>query len=130
MTTPMTDREKVVKLATEVMGWTMRPPRRLKEPDYPCFGMDLDAMATFYEWEDGSVSFRGWNPLDSISDAYEMESRIPVALRDEYCRALWNSFADIKTPWRSKFEGYWFFTHATARQRCDAAISALEAQHG
>lgn len=103
----MTDREKVVKLATDVMGW--------KD-----FGKNVS---------DDSPLWKLWDPLESICDAYEMESKIPVALRDEYTRALWGLFADTKTQlWRSKFDGYWYFTHATARQRCEAAISALEAQ--
>lgn len=127
MTTPMTDREKVVKLATEVMGWTMRPARRLKEPDYPCFGMDLDAMATFYEWEDGSVSFRGWNPLDSISDAMEMQAKIPEALHWYYVTELLKLIEPDTREYPST-NTYWMLANATARQRCDAAISALEAQ--
>lgn len=127
----MTDRDKVVKLATEVMGWY------ILDPEFNPTG-DIPKGATLCSWSGCNLSYwaaperarRPWNPLESIANAYEMESKIPVALRDEYCRALWNSFAGIKTPWRSKFEGYWYFTHATARQRCDAAISALEAQHG
>lgn len=118
----MTDREKVVKLATEVMGWKVRPAHESRRLVIDCG----DGRIRHLTQVNGLVDV--WDPLDSILAAYEMESKIPVALRDEYCRALWGLFADIKTPWRSKFEGYWFFTHATARQRCDAAISALEAQ--
>lgn len=128
----LTDREKIILLATEFMGWLLyvgNPGRPLKRSDCPCFYPDPSNVGwvNFYEWEDEQVSCRDWNPLEDISDAMEMQAKIPEALRFEYCKQVEHFSMLDKGPLNAA-DQYWCLVNATARQRCDAAISVLEAK--
>jgi hypothetical protein len=68
-----------------------------------------------------SNMFRCWSPSNDIAAAYEMESRIAeMNLISQYTRAL----ADLVAPECSAGETCWRLVHATAEQRCRAALAA------
>lgn len=124
-----TDREKVIKLATEVMGWYILDPELNPTGDIP-------KGATLCSWFGGDLSCwsgpisgarRGWNPLESISDAMDMQAKIPELLCWKYVTELLKLIEPDTWEYPST-NTYWNLANATARQRCDAVISALEAQ--
>lgn len=117
----LNDRKKVIRLATEIMGWGAvkgkHPLTGSFMPDVLVFDCGNDFFHTYP---------LTWNPPESISDAMEMQAKVPEELRDDYAAHL----ADIVRNYNvtSVERELWLVANATARQRFDAAIAVLEAQ--
>ncbi len=106
----MTDREKIICLATRVMGWTFN-------------------RGIWMVLEDGELclaDYDDWNPLESIADAFEVQVAIPEPKRRIFGHALISVIEFSKDPKISPISATtWEIVNATARQRCDAIIEAL-----
>lgn len=121
----MTDRDIIVRLATEVMGW--KSADGIERDDQCCFFRPTESGKRLVCWWN-SVTCSGasaWNPLESITDAYEMEAAIPEAERDAYigyleCECVRGGF-DSDSPAHE-----FAIVHATPRQRCLATIAMME----
>lgn len=121
----MTDREIVVYLAEKVMGWVESDGG---SSSFPIFRFCQGGIypSGWRVFDHRLHCGRDWNPLENIADAFEVQAALPDDKRDDFSKALWQIFADEKTPWRSKFEGYWHFSNATARQRCLAILEVTK----
>ena len=105
-------RELAEAVATKVMRWTA-----LREP------------GKAHLWVESGHFISGWRPDRDIADAWLVEERIEeLDLIDEYCIQLthivnshWDEGADYQ-PFR------WELIHATAEDRCRAALMAAEAE--
>lgn len=109
----MTDREKVILICTRVMGW--KPEQCEQNWEGKCE----------IRIESGSgITRRIFDPYESIADAFEVQAKIPANKIEDFV----NSLSDIVR----RYEIYpyvqelWMIANATARQRMDAVIAALE----
>lgn len=125
----LTDREKVILLAEGVMGWATKDGHTGPGTE----GMvkilaEIDGSSCQLIWWPGCYAerWRTWNPLESISDAMEMQAKIPVEMRADYVRALLDAVPQAQD--NCKETALWLFASATAAQRCGAAIAVLEEQ--
>lgn len=103
----LTDRDIVIRLATEIMGW--------------------HTITSGVCWWRGDRAMRcgtDWNPLKSIADAFELEGAIPEENRWRYVMSLRELVAPEEEEPTLKLQ--WLITHASPRQRCMAALSILE----
>lgn len=104
------DNAIVARLAREVMGWSI----------HVRFDGKMDV-----HWSDGN--WKEWNPLESIADAFEVQTELlkNPRLASIYAYRLndmaYNGLAVC--PLRRVIA---FLLSATPRQRCEAAIAALD----
>lgn len=74
-----------------------------------------------------SIHLDDWQPHERIEQAFMVEDKMPEFLRYRYIKELINIVTDgdklnLYAEWIVK----WKLTHATAEQRCRAALEALK----
>lgn len=114
-----TGRDLDAEVAERVMGWA-------RQPDY-------NYWMTFLA---GSFQLRAliatWKPSESVDTAMQVEDRIAeLGKQGDYIAALWDVMgADrgVNFWTASNIEAFWLCVHATAEQRCRAALSAVDSQ--
>jgi hypothetical protein len=119
----VTDREIVIYLAKNVMGWSTTQG---EDPDSLWLVVPGGHVAAF--WVEGKSGANYWNPLESIVDAYEVGMRLPVedrAFLHRFMKAL-DHIACVDKGRLTGGEQFWLEVHATPRQRCMAILQALE----
>ncbi|HEY4087155.1 MAG TPA: hypothetical protein VGM43_14515 [Bryobacteraceae bacterium] len=128
-TMQLSDREQVIALAEKLMGFVCSHQTNLGHY-LPRDRSDVDAIAVWLPdpEEPKLMSVQHWNPLESISDAWMLQDRIlqlGPKVRREFTQALneiaWQSPSDCGGNGRD-----WAMIHATPRQRCLAALKAIE----
>lgn len=131
------DRELDLQIATEIMGYTWcvvnRRRRNLHAPN--------GKIVAFQEGK--TIGYTGYGRTDlpeyssDIAAVMEVETHIvEIGLEEEYGDALvWQMGLALQQKFemgRGAFYGYEVFeiAHATAEQRCHAALAALKTQDG
>jgi hypothetical protein len=106
----MTDRDIIIRLATEVMGWNIRA---------------VALTSGIFDAPDGGTHcWPKWNPLESWDDVMEMQSAFGEKNPLEYARCLMAILDPTKTGLSNQLA--WRCANATPRQRCEAMIAALD----
>ena len=73
--------------------------------------------------------YHNWNPLENISDAWEVEEKIKnKELSNEYVSALFNYFDNADIDYK-RVGAFFSLIHATPRERCMAMIKVIDANN-
>jgi hypothetical protein len=129
----MTDREGIIRLATEYMGWSVvgfedgdrrgdSLPRLVEQASFKPNGDRHWYLITGNSRTERVIDF-----FESPADAFELESAIPEAKRHKYLLRLYDSIVG-NTPIIGTTRLYWGLAHATPRQRAQAALAVLDTE--
>jgi hypothetical protein len=109
-------------VAERVMGWQ-------RQEGYS-YWMSFPAGETF----NLHVLVAAWHPSTSIEFAMQVEDRIAeLGLQNDYVAHLWETVGATRNGvnfWTAdNFKAFWLCIHASAEQRCRAALAAIESKH-
>lgn len=118
----MTDREIIIHLAEKVMGW--RNCDTDFSAQFPAYRdmaqFDSDDLYRVFDRE--KHTGRNWNPLISITDAFEVQAALKAGQSPRYMDALENQY--LAYPEDCSWLSY--LICATPRQRCLAIVEATK----
>ena len=120
----MTDREKIIRLGTEIMGWESAGD--YGDLDQWCFYRPTRIGKQLVCWwnSDTCIGPHAWNPFVSITEAHELEGALPEEKQSEYMLRLQSicvgdHYDEIK-------DGHvWALLRRTPAQICAAALATL-----